>query len=108
MITNGTGSSVFAEFKVWAVPLALMAAMALLELGGNPVRDALRFDRAAIRAGQWWRLLTDNFVHLSWWHLFLNELGVLVFVLLCPDPLDVGVWLRRLVLLGLGMSTGLL
>ena len=107
MITNGPGSSVFADPRVWVVPLILMAVMALLELGGDPVRDALRFDRLAVQSGELWRLLSDNFVHLSWRHLFLNELGVLVFVLLCPEPIEWTVWLRRLVLLGLGMSAGL-
>jgi rhomboid family GlyGly-CTERM serine protease len=107
MITNGPGSSVFSDPRVWVVPLVLMALMALLELGGDPLRELLRFDRGAIHAGQFWRLLTGNFVHLSWWHLFLNELGVLVFVLLCPEPIETSVWLRRLVLLGLGMSAGL-
>lgn len=97
----------FADPRVWVVPLILMALMALLELGGEPVREALRYDRLAIHAGQLWRLLSDNFVHLSWWHLLLNELGVLVFVLLCPEPIEWTVWVRRLVLLGLGMSVGL-
>ena len=92
---------------VWLPPLALMALAALLALGGDPVRAALGYDRGAIAAGQWWRLLTDNFVHLGWWHLLLNELGLLVLVLLCPDALSWGVWLRRVVLIGIGMSLGL-
>jgi rhomboid family GlyGly-CTERM serine protease len=103
MITKGLHSSL----QVWAVPLVLMALLFALELGGDPVREWLRFDRAAIAAGQWWRMLTGNFVHLGWWHWFLNELGVLVYVLLCPERISVAVWIRRLVLLGLGMSAGL-
>ena len=103
MITNSLRSSL----QIWAVPVALMTLLAALELGGNPVREFLRFDHMAIRAGQWWRLLTGNFVHLGWWHLFLNELGVLVYVLLCPEPITPQVWLRRLLLLSLGMSAGL-
>ena len=35
---------------------------------------------AAIAGGEWWRLLTGNLVHLGWWHLFLNEMGLLVLV----------------------------
>lgn len=92
---------------VWLWPSLLILFIALLGLGGAPARDALNYDRIAIQAGQWWRLLTDNFVHLGWWHLFLNALGVVVLVLLCPERLSGLVWLRRLVLIGIGMSLGL-
>lgn len=100
MITNAAHRS----RAVWLPPLALMALVLLLGAGGEPVRQALRYDAAAIGAGEWWRLLTGNFVHLGWWHLFLNEMGLLVLVLLCPDPLPGSVWARRVVLLGLGMT----
>jgi len=103
MITNAD----YRSAAVWLPPFAVMALLLLLALGGEPVRAALRFDRAAIDAGQWWLLLSDNFVHLGWWHLFLNQMGLLVLLLLCPERLSPWVWLRRLVLIGLGMSSGL-
>ena len=84
-----------------------MALLLLLALGGEPVRAALRYDAAAIGAGQWWRLLTGNLVHLGWWHLFLNEVGLVVLVLLCPERLAWSVWLRRIVLIGVGMTASL-
>jgi rhomboid family GlyGly-CTERM serine protease len=46
-------------------------------------------------------------VHLGWWHLFLNEMGLVVLVLLCPEKLSPAIWVRRIVLLSLGMSAGL-
>ena len=103
MITNAD----YRSRAVWAPPLALMALILLLGLGGETVRAALRYDSAAIGAGEWWRLLTGNFVHLGWWHLFLNEMGLLVLVLLCPEALSWQVWMRRMLLLSLGMSAGL-
>jgi len=103
MITNAD----YRSREAWLPPLAVMALLLLLGLGGEPVREALRYDAGAIAAGQWWRLLTGNLVHLGWWHLFLNEVGLLVLVLLCPEKLAWSVWLRRLVLIGLGMSAGL-
>jgi rhomboid family GlyGly-CTERM serine protease len=103
MITNAD----YRSRAVWLPPLAVMALILLLALGGEAVRQALRFDRAAIEAGEWWRLLSGNLVHLGWWHLAVNEIGVFVLVLLCPEALSWSVWLRRLVLLGLGMSAGL-
>ena len=93
--------------KVWGTPLCILALLLLTELLGDWGREHLRYDRTLIETGQWWRLLTCNFVHLGWWHWFLNEMGLLVLVLLCPQPLSPAVWVRRLVLLSLGMSLGL-
>ena len=100
-------SAAYSSRAVWLPPLALVALVLLLGVGGETVRQALRYDNAAIAGGQWWRLLTGNFVHLGWWHLFLNELGILVLILLCPEPLSWAVWVRRLLILSLGMSLGL-
>ncbi len=103
MITNAD----YRSAAVWLPPLLVMSLVLLLGLGGEPLRLALRFDRDAIEAGKWWRLLSGNFVHLGWWHLFLNEMGLLMLLLLCPERLSAAVWARRLVLVSLGMSGGL-
>lgn len=81
-----------------------MALLLLTQLLGDSGREWLRYDRELIGAGQWWRLLTGSFVHLGWWHWFLNEMGIAVLVLLCPQPLPAAVWLRRLFVLSVGMS----
>jgi rhomboid family GlyGly-CTERM serine protease len=103
MITN----ELFRSRDTWLWPAVLIALIALLGLGGDTARQWLDYDRAAIHDGQLWRLLTDNLVHLGWWHLFLNALGIVVLVLLCPEPLAGAVWLRRVMLIGIGMSLGL-
>jgi rhomboid family GlyGly-CTERM serine protease len=64
-----------------AYGLALLGVCALLaapEIVGEPAREALSFDRSALAAGQWWRLLTAHFVHLDAEHAFLNTLGVVL------------------------------
>lgn len=48
------------------------------------MRLALRYDRAAIAAGEWWRLFTGNFVHLGWMHVGLDMAGLaLLWILTC-------------------------
>ena len=41
--------------------------------------DALIFRPAAVGDGEWWRILTHPFIHVSWYHLFLD--GVAFFIL---------------------------
>jgi rhomboid family GlyGly-CTERM serine protease len=59
--------------------LALLAVCLLLLLPtvlGEPGRVLLRYDRAALAQGQWWRLLTAHVVHLGLRHAVLNALGL--------------------------------
>lgn len=58
--------------------LGVCALLALPEIIGEPARQALSFDRSALAAGEWWRLLTAHFVHLDAEHAFLNSLGVVL------------------------------
>ena len=93
--------------------LALLAGCAVLllpVLDGDAGREALRYDRTALAAGQWWRLLTAHIVHLDFNHAALNSLGlVLMWALFARDyrprqwlaivlgsvaAIDAGLWLR--------------
>src|SRR5882757_516181 len=93
--------------------LALLAACSVLllpVLAGDAGREALRYDRAALAAGQWWRLLTAHIVHLDFSHAALNSLGLLLmWALFARDyrprqwlavilgsiaAIDAGLWLR--------------
>jgi rhomboid family GlyGly-CTERM serine protease len=58
--------------------LGVCALFALLEAGGDPVRNALSYDRAALAGGEWWRVLTAHFVHLDAAHATLNGMGVVL------------------------------
>jgi len=69
---------------IWLLLILLILA-AVLGLGDN-VSALLRYDRSAIAAGGWWRLLTAHIVHLDAHHLALNGLGlVLVWSLFAQD-----------------------
>jgi rhomboid family GlyGly-CTERM serine protease len=95
----------------YGVGLLLACALLLLpELGGDVGRALLRYDRAGLAAGQWWRLLTGHIVHLDLEHAGLNSLGlVLMWALFARDygprqwilivlatlaAIDAGLWLR--------------
>lgn len=90
----------------WAL-LGACALLALVELGGEPLRAALSYQRTAIAAGEWWRVLTAHFVHLDAGHALLNGLGlVLMWALFARDysPLR---WLAIYLVSALTISLGL-
>jgi rhomboid family GlyGly-CTERM serine protease len=61
--------------------VALLLAIGLLLLpllGGEPLRLAWRYQRDAIGAGEFWRLLTAHVVHLDITHALLNALGLVL------------------------------
>jgi len=87
----------------------LIAGMALLiALAGPHASQWLRYDRTAILHGQWWRLLTGNFVHLGWSHLWLNLAGWLLVWLLFQAQIPVKTWISATVFCSLGVGLGLL
>lgn len=92
---------------------ALLAVCAVLLASlpfGNIATHLLRYDRAAIAAGEWWRLLTAHFVHLGLRHAALDMAGlVLLWALFARDlrpwrwaivlssaaaAVDCGLWFR--------------
>ena len=93
--------------------VGLLAACAVLlvpQLGGSAATHLLRYDRAAIGAGQWWRLLTAHIAHLGLHHAVLNALGFVflwalfarewrprewaVIILVVAVVIDCGLWFR--------------
>ena len=90
---------------IWLLLIALFLH-GLLALGDSATL-ALRYDRAALAAGGWWRLLTAHVVHLDLHHLVLNELGlVLMWSLFAADfsALD---WLIIVLAGALAIGSGL-
>lgn len=71
--------------RLWAF-LAICALLIALEGLGDEGRLLLRYERALVVQGQWWRLLTGHIVHLGWTHLALNLMGLaLMWALFFPD-----------------------
>jgi rhomboid family GlyGly-CTERM serine protease len=95
----------------YGVALLIVCAVILLpELAGEWARAALRYERAAVASGEWWRLITAHLVHLDLEHAALNALGVvlmwslfardfsprqwLFIVLTTFAAIDAGLWFR--------------
>jgi rhomboid family GlyGly-CTERM serine protease len=81
----------------WGVPFGLSAASMLLEVVGEAGRAELRFDRGAIAAGEWWRLLSGHLVHLGISHMLLNVAALLLLWWLVGSGLTVTGWLAVIV-----------
>jgi rhomboid family GlyGly-CTERM serine protease len=60
----------------------MLVVCAALALGGDDVRLLARYDRAALGAGEYWRLISGHLVHLGWGHLWPNLAALLVIALL--------------------------
>ena len=59
---------------------------------------------SAVAAGQWWRLFTHPFVHVSWYHLLLDAGAFFMLY----DGLEIECVLRRMLLLPICAAGGLL
>jgi rhomboid family GlyGly-CTERM serine protease len=90
--------------------LALIGICLLLllpEVSGDAARAALRYERSAIEAGQWWRLLTAHFVHLDLEHTLLNSLGVVMMWALFARDFRPGQWLLIAAVIVIAIDVGL-
>jgi rhomboid family GlyGly-CTERM serine protease len=90
---------------VWLLLIVVMLD-ALLALGDSATL-LLQYDRAAISAGGWWRLLTAHLVHLDAHHLVLNELGLVLLWALFAGDYDAVDWLIVVCSGALAISCGL-
>jgi rhomboid family GlyGly-CTERM serine protease len=90
-----------------ALLLATCLALLLIQSGGSTAQLALRYDRDALAAGQWWRLLTAHVIHLGFEHALLDMAGLaLMWALFARDYPWRG-WLLILGLSVLGVDAGL-
>jgi rhomboid family GlyGly-CTERM serine protease len=91
----------------WIWLLALLLVLDLVLGLGDSVGQLLRYDRSAIAAGGWWRLLTAHIVHLDVHHLILNELGLVLMWSLFAQDYDAVEWCAIVLAGALAISSGL-
>lgn len=89
----------------WAVAFA--AILVLLQALPEPVREALWYTREGVEAGEAWRLVTGNLIHVGWAHLALNVGALLVGIwIFYPARSPVG-WLVAQLICSLATNLGL-
>jgi rhomboid family GlyGly-CTERM serine protease len=91
----------------WIWLLLILLTLHLLLALGDSVTGLLRYERGAIAAGGWWRLLTAHVVHLDLHHLVLNELGLVLMWALFAEDYDAVDWLTVVLAGALAISSGL-
>src|SRR5579885_2379068 len=91
-----------------AALLGICGLVLALQLSGAAPIHLLRYDRAAVTAGEWWRLLTAHIVHLDFrhagldvaalcflWALFARDLSRMAWggvILTAVAAIDCGLW----------------
>ena len=79
--------------KHWFLPAGVIVLSGLIAAGGDPAREWLRYERAAIESGEIWRLLSGHFAHLGLTHLVLNLAGLILVWALVGSRMSATVWL---------------
>lgn len=90
------------------IALALVCCALLAgALGGQAVREALRYDRGALAAGEWWRLATAHLVHLSFEHAAVDTLALVLLWMLFARDYSTRAWLLILAAAAAAIDLGL-
>lgn len=87
--------------------LAMAIGLLCIALQYAGLADTLRFERSAIDSGQWWLLLSGNFVHLGPSHLWMNLAGLALVVALVWQHYSAAQWLLLTVFASLVVGMGL-
>jgi len=90
------------------VPVSLALVVTFIGLFGSDVTLWLRFDRNAILSGEIWRIFTGHLAHLTWSHLLMNLLGLLLVWGLFHRNLSTRRWVQAIALCAFGISLLLL
>ena len=87
--------------------LAALVALLCVALQYAGLDGVLRFERASIDSGDWWLLLTGNFVHLGSSHLWMNLAGLALVTALVWQHYSALQWLLLILFSSVAVGTGL-
>jgi len=107
-LTRHAGRTIL-DPRIWLFPAAILALSIVIELGGDPLRLLLRYERGAILyEGEVWRLVSGHLAHLGWRHLLLNGAGLVLVWLLTGTGMTAGRWIVASVVTIAGIDLGFL
>ncbi|EFP97349.1 rhombosortase [Vibrio caribbeanicus] len=68
--------------------LLVAISLVCLSFQFEPLSSVTNWQRDLIQDGQWWRILTGNFTHTNFTHLFMNVVGLWIITsIFRPSPL---------------------
>jgi len=91
-----------------SLPLVLTLTATLLAIAGDSLTELLRYHAGDIKAGEIWRLISANLVHLGWSHTLMNLFGLGLIWGLFWNCFSSWQWWLISLTSGLGVSLGLL
>jgi rhomboid family GlyGly-CTERM serine protease len=87
--------------------LSVCVVLLIIQSGDGAAQLGLRYDRDALAAGQWWRLLTGHLIHLGFEHALLDEAGLALMWALFARDYSARAWLLIIGLSVIGIDAGL-
>lgn len=102
-----TGAAALQPRSIYLWVGASIVLMAAIQSLPPDVQNALRYDRDAVTAGEWWRIASGHFVHLGWKHLALNLAGLALGTWLFAADRSAGQWLLATLVSALACGVGL-
>jgi rhomboid family GlyGly-CTERM serine protease len=87
--------------------LGTVIVLLTIQAGAAAAQAALRYDRGALAAGQWWRLLTGHVIHLGYEHAILDVAGLVLIWALFARDYSARAWLLIIGLSVIGIDAGL-
>jgi rhomboid family GlyGly-CTERM serine protease len=90
-----------------ALLLGICITLLLIQSGGPAAQALLRYERASLQAGQWWRLLTAHVIHLGYEHALLDIAGLVLMWALFAKDYSPRQWLLIVGVSALGVDAGL-
>lgn len=89
--------------------ISLMLSAVILVLAGfeSSVFSLLSLDPLKTAEGQYWRLLTANFVHFGWAHTLMNSAALVLCTLALQSELSIKKYLLLVLICCLGVGSGI-